>query len=84
MYDFSDSETMAEHLNDSQPQVDPTQEGTTLFRPSSNRMESFENLLIGLLESSLENQKILQNLVEKTTNQNSQNGEQVPLPQPNP
>ena len=84
MYDFSDSETMAEHLNDSQPQVDPTQEGTTLFRPSSNsRMESFENLLIGLLESSLENQKILQNLVEKITNQNSQNGEQVPLPQPN-
>ena len=46
-------------------------------------MESFENLLIRLLESSLENQKILQNLVDKTTNQNSQNGEQVPLPQPN-
>ena len=42
-----------------------------------------ENLLIGLLEASLENQKILQNLVERTTNQNSQNVEQVPLPQPN-
>ena len=82
---------MAEQENDSQPQDNLTQEGATLFRPSSNRrMESFENLMIGLLESSLENQKILQNqqliiqnLDEKSNIQNSQNGEKVPLPQPN-
>ena len=49
MYDFSYSETMAEHLNDSQSQDAPTEDGATLFRPSSNsRMESFENLMMGL------------------------------------
>ena len=71
---------MAEHI-DSQPQDGPSQDEATMFRPSSNNR--MENLLIGLLEASLENQKILQNLVERTTNQNSQNVEQVPLPQPN-
>ena len=83
---------MAEHENGPHPQDNLTQQGATLFRPASNRrIESFENLMIGLLESSIENQKILQiqqliiqNLVKKSnTENNSQNGEKDPHPQPN-
>ena len=89
MYDFFRSRNMAEHLNDSRSN-EAHSEDETNFRPSSDsNSESFGNLLKGLLASSIETQKILQNqqqimqnLVTLSTNKNAQNEEQAPLPQP--
>ena len=57
---FSDR-TMAVHHNDSRSNVPITEDETT-FRPSSDSIsESFGFFKKGLLDTSIENQKILQN-----------------------
>ena len=44
--------------------------------------QSHSDFLKGLLDTSIENQKILQNLVTLSTNKNAQNEEQVPPSKP--
>ena len=53
---------MADQDSGSHSQDNLPQQGATLFRSVSDRkLESFENVMLGLLESNIENQKILQN-----------------------
>ena len=82
---------MADQDSGSHSQDNLPQQGATLFRPvSDRRLESFENVMLGLLESNIENQKILQNqqliiqkLVEKSNDQSiAQNGTKEPHSQP--
>ena len=82
---------MANQDSGSHSQDNLPQQGATLFRPvSDRRLDSFENVMLGLLESSIENQRILQNqqliiqnLVEKSNSQsNAQNGAKEPQSQP--
>ena len=82
---------MADQDSGSHSQDNLPQQGATLLRSVSDRkLESFENVMLGLLESNIENQKILQNqqliiqnLVEKSNNQSiAQNGAKEPHSQP--